>query len=228
MGGEAVPNYNLCNKPQSKTLTGEVEYCRSHEHLGSWLSLECSMMKSSTLFECGPLPSMSSSRPPDFSHDICSQAFQNKKLGMPRNEAVGNMNFGSKTSQLYSHTFTVLITLPVYRSPTSNFQVFKQNNSNSQPVVCGCTIFTRLLLSSLEGVWVQELEVCTATASPLVQILPTQPLMHYLHWILIKTCIPKLHSWLSEFILKKDEYCLCVFPPDCLINGCCNLNMNFG
>ena len=35
-------------------LTGEVEYCQSRESLGSWLSLERLMMKSSTLFEHGP------------------------------------------------------------------------------------------------------------------------------------------------------------------------------
>ena len=53
-----------------------VEYCRSHERLGSWLSLERSMMKSSTLFERGSLPPyaylVSTRRQ---SHDRCSQAF---------------------------------------------------------------------------------------------------------------------------------------------------------
>ena len=53
---------------ESEFLTGEVKYCRSRERLGSGLSLECSMMKSSTLFECGPLPPTPTSRPPDVIH----------------------------------------------------------------------------------------------------------------------------------------------------------------
>ena len=48
-------------------LTGEVEYCQSYECLGSWLSLEHSMMKYSMLFECG---TMSTSCPPDIIHVI--------------------------------------------------------------------------------------------------------------------------------------------------------------
>ena len=75
------------------------------ERLGSWLSLERSMMKSSTLFECGPLPPyvhLLSTR--CHSHDRCSQAFpifrrssafvyytelkpKNTKRGRPGNEA---------------------------------------------------------------------------------------------------------------------------------------------
>ena len=46
----AVPVYKLV------FLTGEVGYCRSCECLGSWLLLECSMMKYSMLFECGHHP----------------------------------------------------------------------------------------------------------------------------------------------------------------------------
>ena len=58
--GGGVPNYKfVCNKSQSKFLTGEIKYCRSREHLGSRLS-ERSMMKSSMLFECGPLPPLTS------------------------------------------------------------------------------------------------------------------------------------------------------------------------
>ena len=50
-------NYKLVyNKPQSKFLTSGIEYCWSHERLGSWLLLECSMMKSNTLLKRGPLP----------------------------------------------------------------------------------------------------------------------------------------------------------------------------
>ena len=41
----AVPNYKfVCNKPESEFLTGEVEYCRSHECLDSWLLLERSLL----------------------------------------------------------------------------------------------------------------------------------------------------------------------------------------
>ena len=43
----------ICQGTQK--FTGEVEYCQPCEHLGSWLSFERLMMKSSTLFECGPL-----------------------------------------------------------------------------------------------------------------------------------------------------------------------------
>jgi len=51
-------------------LTSEVEYYRSCEPQESWLSLERSMMQSSTLFECGPLPPTSTSHPPDIIHVI--------------------------------------------------------------------------------------------------------------------------------------------------------------
>ena len=53
-----------------------VKYCRSCEPQESWLSLERSMMKSSTLFERGPLPpyvNIASTR--RHSRDRCSQAF---------------------------------------------------------------------------------------------------------------------------------------------------------
>ena len=59
--GGAVPDYKYVhNKPESEFLTGQVEYSRSCERLGSCLAMEHSMMKSSTLFhvfECGLLPS---------------------------------------------------------------------------------------------------------------------------------------------------------------------------
>ena len=58
--GGAVPDYKYVrNKPESGFLTGQAEYSRSCERLGSCLATERSMMKSSTLFhefECGPLP----------------------------------------------------------------------------------------------------------------------------------------------------------------------------
>ena len=69
-------NQLMCNKRQSKFLTSEVEYCRSCEPQESWLSLEHSMMKSSTLFERRPLPPyvhLTSTR--CHSCDRCSQAF---------------------------------------------------------------------------------------------------------------------------------------------------------
>ena len=57
MGGGAVPDHKYAhNKPESEFLTSQVEYSRSSECLGSCLATEHSMMKSSTLFECGPLP----------------------------------------------------------------------------------------------------------------------------------------------------------------------------
>ena len=50
-----MPSYKLvCNKPWSEFLTSEIEYCQSRECLASWLLLECSMRKSSMLFERGP------------------------------------------------------------------------------------------------------------------------------------------------------------------------------
>ena len=57
----------VCNKPESEFLTGQVEYSRSYERLESCLATERSMMKSSTLFECGPLPPL---RPLDVIHVI--------------------------------------------------------------------------------------------------------------------------------------------------------------
>ena len=111
--GGAVPIYKLvCNKPSSEFLTGGVEYCRSHERLGSWLLFERSMMKSSTLFERGlllPYVHLASTR--RHSCDRCSQAFpvfrrssasmyyterkpKNKKRGRPGNEAgLFNLSF---------------------------------------------------------------------------------------------------------------------------------------
>ena len=59
-GGGAVPDYKyVCNKPDRGFLTGQAEYSRSCESLGSCLVTERSIMKSSTLFhefEYGPLP----------------------------------------------------------------------------------------------------------------------------------------------------------------------------
>ena len=74
-----VPDYKLvCNKPYSEFLTGGVEYCRSHECLGSWLSLERSMMKSSMLFERG----------------------RRKKRGRPGNEATCNTQFYNRDNRI--------------------------------------------------------------------------------------------------------------------------------
>ena len=73
VGGE-VPNFKYGrNKPESEFLTGQAEYSRSCECLGSCLAMERSMMKSSTLFHVfdgGPLPPTSTSRPPDIIHVI--------------------------------------------------------------------------------------------------------------------------------------------------------------
>ena len=69
-----------------------------------YLSLERSMMKFSTLFECGPLPPMSTSCPPDVIHVTgvprpsrflrssasvyyTERELKNKKWGRPGNEA---------------------------------------------------------------------------------------------------------------------------------------------
>ena len=55
--GGAVPDYKYGrNKPQSEFLTGEAEYSRSCERLGSCLAIERSMMKLFHVFQCGPLP----------------------------------------------------------------------------------------------------------------------------------------------------------------------------
>ena len=68
---------------------------------GSWLSLKHSMMKSSTLFECGPLPPTSALGPihvigvprlSPFSYSFASMYYteckpKNKKWGRPGNEA---------------------------------------------------------------------------------------------------------------------------------------------
>ena len=73
VGGALPINQLVCN---SEFLTSEVEYCRSCETQESWLSLERSMMKPSTLFEHEPLPPyvhlVSTRR---HSRDRCSQAF---------------------------------------------------------------------------------------------------------------------------------------------------------
>ena len=76
-GGGGLPiNQLMCNKRWSEILTSEVEYCQSCEPQESWLSFEHSMMKSSMLFECGPLPPyvhLASTR--RHSRDRCSQTF---------------------------------------------------------------------------------------------------------------------------------------------------------
>ena len=73
--GGVVPDYKYVrNKTESEFLTGQAEYSRSCERL----AMERSMIKSSTLFyifECGPLPPTSTSRPPDIICGKCSLAF---------------------------------------------------------------------------------------------------------------------------------------------------------
>ena len=100
VGGALPINQLVCN---SEFLTSEVEYCRSCETQESWLSLERSTMKSSTLFERGPLPPyvyLASTR--RHSHDRYSQAFpvfhalalpcitktEEQKRGRPGNKAI--------------------------------------------------------------------------------------------------------------------------------------------
>ena len=51
--GAGCPSTNSC---AVNDLTGEVEYRQSHKRLGSWLSLDSTMMKSSIVFEHGLLP----------------------------------------------------------------------------------------------------------------------------------------------------------------------------
>ena len=54
----------------------QVEYSQSYDCLGSCLATEHSTMKSSTLFQCGPLPpSVNIASTWHHSHDKCSQAF---------------------------------------------------------------------------------------------------------------------------------------------------------
>ena len=64
-----VPNYK--HVPEGECLTGQAEYSRSCVNVwGSGLATKSSMMKSSTIFECGPLPPMSTWHPPDIMHMI--------------------------------------------------------------------------------------------------------------------------------------------------------------
>ena len=74
-----MPDYKyMCNKIESEFLTCQAEYSESCERLGSCLVTEYSMMKFSTLFECGPLPPppMSTSCPPEIiPHFHCSFTF---------------------------------------------------------------------------------------------------------------------------------------------------------
>jgi len=50
--GGVVPDYKYRrNKPESEFLTGQAEYSWSCECLGSCLAVECSMMRSSMLFQ---------------------------------------------------------------------------------------------------------------------------------------------------------------------------------
>ena len=67
VGGQCSTSNFVRNKPESEFLTGQVEHTLSHERLGSCLAV---VMKSNILFECGPLPSMSISHPPDVIHMI--------------------------------------------------------------------------------------------------------------------------------------------------------------
>ena len=63
----AGPNYKYVhNKLESKCSCGALAILC--EHWGSCLVKERSMMRSSTLFECGPLPLTSTSRPLDVIH----------------------------------------------------------------------------------------------------------------------------------------------------------------
>ena len=78
--GGTVPDYKYVrNKPESGFLTGQAEYSRSCERLGSCLETERSMMKSSALFhefKCGPLlPYVHLASTWRYSRDKCSQAF---------------------------------------------------------------------------------------------------------------------------------------------------------
>ena len=84
-GGQCLTT-STCTKNlrASFFFTGQVEYSQSYEHLESCLAMERSMMKSSTLFECGPLPPTSTAlRPPDIIHAMCSQAFPNFFAALP-------------------------------------------------------------------------------------------------------------------------------------------------
>ena len=60
------------NKPESEFLTSQTEYSWYCECMGSCQATKNSMMKSSTLLKCGPLPSYfkSTSCPPDIAHVV--------------------------------------------------------------------------------------------------------------------------------------------------------------
>ena len=83
-----------------------VEYCRSRESLGSWPSLERLMMKSSTLFECGPLP-MSTSCPPDVIHVIGVPRPSPFFATLPLPCILLNANWRTKTGEAWEWGYSV-------------------------------------------------------------------------------------------------------------------------
>ena len=66
-GGE-YPSTNSCAVNNRVSFLPAVKYCQSCEHLGSWLTLEDLMMRSSMLIKHRPLPPTSTSRSPDVIH----------------------------------------------------------------------------------------------------------------------------------------------------------------
>ena len=122
-GCRGVLNYKYVhNKTEREFHTGEAEYSRSCECLGSCLVTECSKMKSSMLlhvFEYGPLPrSVHVVSTWHHSHDKYSQAFPvfatlllpciilnanwTTKMGRPGNEGTGYIR------QIISNIFALL------------------------------------------------------------------------------------------------------------------------
>ena len=96
--GGQVPNYTRTSpvNPQSEFLTGQVEHSRSCECLGSCLATEC-LIKSSTLFECGPLPPTSISCPLDVIYVLSPSTFFASFFSVyyterkPKNKSMGGL-----------------------------------------------------------------------------------------------------------------------------------------
>ena len=70
--GGVVPKYMFMhNKSENEFVIAEVEYSWIHKYLGSYLVMEHPRMISA-LFECGPLPPVSTLH---HARDECSQTF---------------------------------------------------------------------------------------------------------------------------------------------------------
>ena len=151
MYGGCCRSTNSCAINDSEILTSEVEYCRSCEPQESWVSLECSMMKSSTLFERGPLPPyfhiVSTRR---HSRDRCSQAFPVfRTLPLPciiLNANRRTKNGGGLGTRLYNHS------LALYESSYSVIMTVNSAVSFTYPITIFTVEVSSLLNEEFHGV----------------------------------------------------------------------------